>query len=246
MRPLSTLLLLPLLHAAAETPPKQIALVLGEHEYGTEKTLPAFAKAELEPLGFRVSIVTADCANKDGHDFKNWEALKTADLVLISARRRAPQTGMVEALKAHVAAGKPVMGIRTASHAFDTKEPDAAHATWGDFDDAILGVDYQKHFPDQEGVDYEAKPVAEHPILKGVPGTIASEYSLYRQGSPTPSVKVLLEGVRAKTGETAPVAWVNTVGSSRIFYTSLGGEKDFALAGFKTLLKNAVVWCLGK
>ena len=61
--------------------------VIGEDEYQTEKTLPAFANSELEPLGVRCTFVVAD--PKTPHDFKGIEALHDADLMVLSVRRRA-------------------------------------------------------------------------------------------------------------------------------------------------------------
>jgi putative membrane-bound dehydrogenase-like protein len=43
-----------------------------------------------------------------------------------------------------------------------------------------------------------------------------------------------------------PVAWVNTNGSSRVFYTSLGHPTDFDNLSFRRLLKNAVFWALDR
>jgi type 1 glutamine amidotransferase len=46
--------------------------------------------------------------------------------------------------------------------------------------------------------------------------------------------------------EPEPVAWTNTYGKSRIFYTSLGHADDFNDPSFVRLLSNAVEWCLAK
>src|SRR5688572_29610993 len=85
-----------------------IALLTGEDEYRTAETLPAFARAELEPMGHKIVHVAAPA--KDGeHRFENIEALKDADLIVVSVRRRAPQKELIEALRAHLAAGKPMV-----------------------------------------------------------------------------------------------------------------------------------------
>ena len=39
-----------------------------------------------------------------------------------------------------------------------------------------------------------------------------------------------------------PVAWTNRFGKSRIFYTSLGQEEEFAQPAFQKLLENAMEW----
>ena len=67
--------------------PRAVFLI-GEDEYKTEATLPAFAAKELEPLGVRCTFVIAD--PKTPHDFPGVEALDDADLLVLSVRRRAP------------------------------------------------------------------------------------------------------------------------------------------------------------
>ena len=67
--------------------PRAVFLI-GEDEYKTETTLPAFATKELEPLGVRCTFVIAD--PKTPHDFPGIEALNDADLLVLSVRRRAP------------------------------------------------------------------------------------------------------------------------------------------------------------
>ena len=67
--------------------PRAVFLI-GEDEYKTEVTLPAFAVKELEPLGVRCTFAIAD--PKSPHDFPGTEALDDADLLVLSVRRRAP------------------------------------------------------------------------------------------------------------------------------------------------------------
>src|SRR4029079_10523571 len=93
--------------------------VIGDDEYKTETTLPAFANAEREPAGIRCTFVIAD--PKTPHDFKGIEALDDADLLVVSARRRAPTAEQMRRIRKYVDAGKPVVGVRTASHAFDAR-----------------------------------------------------------------------------------------------------------------------------
>ena len=66
--------------------PRAVFLI-GEDEYKTETTLPAFARKELEPMGIRCTFIIAD--PKRPHDFPGIEALDDADLLVLSVRRRA-------------------------------------------------------------------------------------------------------------------------------------------------------------
>ncbi len=65
--------------------PRAVFLI-GEDEYQTERTLPEFARKELEPLGIRCTFAIAD--PKRPHDFPGALALNDADLLVLSVRRR--------------------------------------------------------------------------------------------------------------------------------------------------------------
>ena len=66
---------------------RRVALVLGENEYRTWETLPAFASEHLGFRGFQIDRVQASEKEGDG-DFSNWEAIRRADLVVVSVRDR--------------------------------------------------------------------------------------------------------------------------------------------------------------
>jgi hypothetical protein len=94
-----------------------IAFIVGENEYHTQETLPEFAKKELEFRGFKCSYV--DAKPEGGNEFANFQAVKNADLLVISVRRRTPLKEHLDLIRQHLEAGKPLVGIRTASHAWD-------------------------------------------------------------------------------------------------------------------------------
>jgi hypothetical protein len=132
---------------AADSKP-HILFMIGESEYDTKTTLPAFAKKELEPKGFQCSFAIAP--SDTSNEFPGLEALRDADLLFISVRRRTPTIQEMALIRKHVAAGKPVVGIRTASHAFalrgkDVKVPEG-HADWPTFDQDVLGGNYHDHY----------------------------------------------------------------------------------------------------
>ena len=63
------------------------------------------------------------------------EALRDSAALVVSVRRRALEPEALQAVKAHIEAGKPVIGIRTASHAFAPGGADAGRgASWREFD----------------------------------------------------------------------------------------------------------------
>jgi nicotinamidase-related amidase/type 1 glutamine amidotransferase len=229
---------------------RSILFVIGDDEYKTEVTLPAFAKQELEPRGFQVRIVHADA--RDPNHFPGLaDAVRAADLVLVSARRRTPPPDQLKALQAHVAAGKPLVGIRTASHAFAQRgnQPLAAGlAAWPGFDPEVLGGHYTGHHGSGPKTVLSVAPGAkEHIILRGVDlGRLAGNGSLYRAAPLEASTTPLVIGtVPGKDPE--PVAWTNRprAGGGRVFYTSLGHPDDFENPAFRKLLLNGLCWTLG-
>ena len=98
--------------------PKRVVMIIGENEYQTWETLPEFARSDLAWRGLKVDYVMASPKEGDPN-FKDIDAIRNADLLVVSARRRTPPKAMLELIRAHLAAGKPLVGIRTASHAFD-------------------------------------------------------------------------------------------------------------------------------
>jgi nicotinamidase-related amidase/type 1 glutamine amidotransferase len=229
-----------------DDPRPRIVIAVSEPEYKTDKTLPVFAAEVLETkLGY-------DCAVLQGDPQKHQlpglnEALKDADLLLISIRRQALPAGHLAAIRRHLADGKPLVGIRTASHAFDSrgKGPEGTEQ-WPNFDPEVLGGNYTGHFGNTDAPAVSlAEGASAHPILKDVTLPFASKGSLYKTRPLAKSATPLLMGKIVKS-EPEPVAWTNTHGRSRIFYTSLGHEDDFKDASFVRLLANAVEWCLAK
>ena len=229
---------------------RMILIVIGEDEYGTEQTLPAFARKELEPRGFQVQVVHADLADKNNFPGLA-QAVARSDLVLISVRRRTPPNEQLDAIRAHLAAGKPLVGIRTASHAFAARDQNVplanGAATWPEFDPEVLGGHYTGHHGVGPKVATAVAPGAEkHPILRGVDLTrLLSNGSLYRvtplAGSTTPIVIGSISGQ-----DPQPLAWTNSTrtGQSRVFYTSLGHPDDFQNPAFQKLLLNGICWAL--
>jgi len=229
--------------------PLHIVFMIGEKEYSTATTLPDFAKRQLEYRGVRCTFVHVDA--DDSNNFAGLEALKDADLLFISVRRRTPPKAQLDLIRAHLAKGKPVVGIRTASHAFDREPPDSEHIRWADFDDAILGIDYQGHYgnkpPKNPATVVSIKNnAAKHAILTGVDSSpFEAKSHLYRNKKPASTVEILLTGTLKGQDEIEePVAWTNTVDGSRVFYTSLGGPGDFELPAFRRLMLNGILWAL--
>jgi type 1 glutamine amidotransferase len=229
-----------------------VVFMIGEDEYHTWETLPEFAERDLKPRGYRVSIVNADAADKN--NFPGLvDALRSADLLFVSVRRRTPPAEQLDAIRAHLAAGKPLVGIRTACHAFALRPADppapAGHATWQDFDPEVLGGHYTNHHPAGPTTAVTiASGGKAHAILRGVAVTgLIGAGSLYKVSPLEKGTTPLLMG--AIPGQPAePIAWTHEYGPkhARIFFTSFGHPDDFKNPEFRRLLANGVAWGLGK
>jgi nicotinamidase-related amidase len=226
---------------------RRIVMVIGDDEYKTEVSLPEYARTVLEPAGFEVTVIHASTENK--HDFPGLaEALDHADLLLLSARRRFPKEEQLAAVKAFVASGRPVVGIRTANHAFAARPGTAipeGHAAWNEIDRELFGGHYTNHYGPGPSVMLAAVPgMEQHPILGQVDLTkLTGRGTLYQTAPLNAGTTPLLSGsIPEKPAQ--PLAWTNRSqsGGGRVFYTSLGHLDDFAQPEFRQLLLNAICW----
>ena len=227
-----------------------LVFLIGEDEYHTWETLPEFAKKDLDPLGHRITIIQADAADKN-HFPGIVEALRDADMLLVSVRRRTPPVAELDAVRAFLAAGKPLIGIRTASHAFALMPKavlaDPKLAVWPEFDAAVLGGHYTGHHG-KDKVAVTFAPGAEaHPILAGIAaGALAGNGGMYKNTPLEKAATPLLTGTIPEQ-PSEPVAWTHLQGpkQGRVFYTSLGHPDDFQNPAFRRLLLNGITWALG-
>jgi type 1 glutamine amidotransferase len=229
-----------------------IVFMIGEDEYHTWETLPDFAKRELEPKGYRVTIVQQD--EKDKNNFPGLvDALRSADLLFVSVRRRTPPIDQLNAVRAHLDAGKPLVGIRTACHAFALRpaDPPAApdHGVWQAFDPEVLGGHYTNHHPEGPRTTVTVAAGAQgHQILKGlsIPSLFGSG-SLYKVSPLEQGTTPLLIGA-IPDQPSEPIAWTHHYGAkgARVFFTSFGHPDDFKNAEFRRLLVNGIAWALAR
>ncbi|HWG42453.1 MAG TPA: ThuA domain-containing protein [Gemmataceae bacterium] len=224
-----------------------LVMLLAEYEYQTNRTLPEFAHKHLGK-DFRVSTVFGN-EKKNANDLPGIEALNDADIVLISMRRRALPEKQMEIVRQFVSRGKPVVGIRTASHAFSLRgsKPPEGCATWEAFDAEVFGGHYTNHHGVGPKVDIKAaEKAADHPILQGVHlAELHGNGSLYQVRPLAKSTTAILIGsIPDKPAE--PILWTNaTKAGGRVVYTSLGHPDDFKEAAFNRLLSNALHWAAG-
>jgi type 1 glutamine amidotransferase len=221
-----------------------VAFLVAEDEYKTEESLPAFAARHLGKE-FRTAFIFG--SETDRNDLPGLDALESADVLFVSVRRRVLPGAQLERIRKFVAAGKPVVGIRTASHAFSLRPgmpiPENLEA-WPTFDPEVLGGHYTGHHGPSPAVAVTiADGAAEHPILAGVDlAQLTGRGTLYQVSPLSVSARPLLIGT-IPDQSPEPIAWTNIdKNGGRVFYTSLGHVDDFQQEPFNRLLANALRW----
>jgi len=243
-----------------------IAFVTAESEYRANQRLPEFAHELL--LGENVNCEFAlgkPIMNGEGrHNIENLQILKDADLAVFFIRRRALEQEKMDIIRDYVRSGKPVMGIRTASHAFDAKKQIHRNegpairsdgsasemlAQWPEFDQDVLGGNYQGHFGHLEKITtVTVIPGMEgHPLLNGFPleGYNSPNWLYKNRSLRSENAQVLLMG-KIPGEMLEPVFWINNNGNNCVIYTSLGHWDDWKEKGFRNIMLNSVRYLLGK
>lgn len=260
--------------------PKNIVLISGDEEYRSEELLPQLAKILAAHHWFRCTVLFA-IDKKDGTinpdevtNIPGLEALDSADLMVILTRFRDLPDSQMKHILDYVESGKPIVGLRTATHAFQLKSSKTyANYTWnapdGGFGRRVLGETWIAHHGEHgeqstRGVFNAAE--ARHPVLSGIrDGELWSKTDVYQTRLPLPGdSNVLVYGqvlsgmnpkdppapAKALNDPMMPIAWVKTYqGTSgktaRIFTTTLGTSEDLLVEADRRLFVNAVYWALG-
>jgi type 1 glutamine amidotransferase len=221
---------------------KHVVLVSGDQEYRSEEAIPQLAKILSKHHGFKCTVLfTVDpksgTVNPNVNNIPGLEALQTADLLVIFTRFLDLPDDQMQHVADYLAAGKPVVGLRTATHAFNIggKKKFArlgngsSEKGWeGGFGKQVLGEKWVAHHGahGKEGTrGVVASGQEEHPILKGIEaGGIFGTTDVYTVTLPLPgdSVPLVLGEVTEtlkpdskavagkKNDPMMPVAWAKT------------------------------------
>jgi len=224
-----------------------LVVLSAEDEYRTEQTLPEFAARHLGH-DFRVSFVFESAKNK--YDLPGIGVVDDADVLLISVRRRPLPADQLALVRKFVAAGKPVVGIRTASHAFHLLRGAVPEGLvqWPEIDQELIGGNYQGHTSGSTRGIVRPLPDVKHPILTGIAADeFLSGGTLYLNTPLNPAATELMRGRVEGNAQQEPVAWTfQRRDGGRTFYTSLGHKDDFEQPAFRSLLRNGLLWAAGK
>jgi len=223
-----------LLPAVEQQDPPHVVFLVGEAEYGSRETMPAFAERLADELQLTTTVL-----HSEERELPALDALDSADLLVLFLRFREADDEQFARLRGWFDAGKPCVALRTTSHAF------VANKGWFP---PFFGGHYKAHAPNGQGTRSYVVPAASaHPILRGLqPSLEMGHGGTYNAQPLADTVTPLLLG---RTGRlpAEPIAWINRYRpDSRIFYTSLGSRENFERDDFQRLLGNAVLWCLGR
>ncbi len=116
---------------------KQIVFLSGDEEYRSEEGLPQLAKILAVRHGFKCTVLfavnptTGEIDPNFGKNIPGTKALNSADLLVMLARFRDLPDDQMKPIDDFLKAGKPVIGMRTSTHAFNVaKEKPYAHYSY--------------------------------------------------------------------------------------------------------------------
>lgn len=210
----------------AEEKKPLVVFVTGDHEYGGEETLPILARELERRYGVQTKLLRSFPDQNAERDIPGLEALAEADLTVFFLRWRQLPREQVAHIKSYLDRGKPVVGFRTSTHAFNYP---AGHELepWNRFGAFALGAPPgwghgHTHYGHDSSTDVTVAPDATR----------------------------LLIGKAVNPDHDAvpnPVAWTwRTKAGGRVFMTTMGHPEDFRVEPFQRLLINGIHWALGR
>lgn len=238
--------------ARTPTPPQKekghVVFLISEDpdNYEATRTVPVFAEKLRKEQGFRVTVLVGE-GPRTAFRFPGLDVLSEADLLVVFCRRLALANDQLTIIRNYLKDGKPVVGIRTANHAFSVREKVAeGYEAWPEFVSEILGCENRGYGPEPLGTKVAIVPAAKkHPIVKGVtPDQWQGDGSTYLV-APLLDKKATVLFTGSVQDKIEPVAWTRyTSDRSRVFYTSLGYPTDFDRPQFVKLLVNGIYWAM--
>jgi type 1 glutamine amidotransferase len=228
---------------------KHIVLISGDEEYRSEETLPQLGKILAKHHGFKCTVLFAidpntGEINPNVSNIPGLEALQTADLMVMFLRFRNLPDEQMKHIVDYVESGKPIIGLRTSTHAFNNPKSKYAKYHWQSkekgyeqgFGRQVLGETWISHHGkhgSQSTRGIIAKEAADHPIVRGIKdGDIWGPTDVYGVRLPLPGdskplvlgevlkgMKPTDEPVTGKQNEPMmPIAWTRS-------YETANGKK---------------------
>ncbi len=253
---------------------KHIVFLSGDHEYRSEETLPALARIMAKHHGFKCTVLfnvdpkSGTIVPGNSHS-PGLEALATADLAVVFLRFQDFPADQMKHVAAYLDRGGPVIGLRTATHAFQIPATgEFKKYSWnykgedyvGGFGHQVLGQSWVGHYGKNhtQGTRIDILPAAAaHPILRGVKAIFAHEGGYV--GKPTDGeILTMAQPLNGMTRESPadttkppmPSEWTRTYQSAsgkigRVFTTLYGVPENLLNDGYRRMMVNATFWALG-
>ena len=250
---------------------KTIVLVAGDEEYRTEESMPMLAKILSQKHGFECKVLFAwdkegkyiDPNNQQG--VRGWHHLKDADLMIIGTRFRRPSEDEAKHITEFLNAGKPIIGIRTSTHAFTGSGSFGGKISYGQFGPLVMGEGWVSHHGRHkvEGARgiIEAKNAA-HPILKGVTDVfgpsdvygikrLTEKDTILMRGAVTATMDPDSSFVESKNEPMQPLAWLHPYTAPNgktgtTFCTTMGASVDLVSEDLRRMIVNAAYFLTGQ
>jgi len=167
---------------------QHVVLISGDEEYRSEEALPQLGKILATHHGFHCTVLFAmDDVRSIIHpnvinNIPGLDALTDADLMIIFTRLRALPADQMRFIDDYLRSGRPVIGLRTATHAFNFPADDGwAHygngyegseKAWTDgFGRLVLGEKWIRHHGQHKHQSTRgviASASNDHPIVRGL------------------------------------------------------------------------------
>ncbi len=166
---------------------KHIVLVAGDQEYRSEEAMPQLGKILAVHHGFKCTVLFPMDDNgiinpNNTRNIPGLEALKTADLMIMSLRFRDLHDAQMKHIDDYLKSGRPVIGMRTSTHAFNMggNKPYARYSNgyggkeeaWKDgFGRLVLGEKWISHHGGHHSQSTRgiiAEGAKDHPIVRGI------------------------------------------------------------------------------
>ncbi|MFO1064298.1 MAG: family 16 glycoside hydrolase [Pirellulales bacterium] len=259
---------------------KKVVLIAGDEEYRSEEAMPQLAKILAKHHGFDTTVLfstnpeTGLIDPNYQNNIPGLHLLENADLMIIGTRFRELPDWQMQYIVDYCKAGKPVIGLRTATHAFAySKNKESKFIDWsynsskwqGGFGQQVLGETWISHHGNHgsqstRGVIEETNKA--NPILRGVKDVwgptdvygithLAADATVLLRGQ-------VLTGMKPEDGPVdgkqntpmMPLAWLKSYQvpdgkPGQAVCTTMGAASDLPSADLRRFFVNAAYFLTG-
>ena len=165
--------------------------------------MPMIAAILEKSHGFKTSVAYAKPKPQTKDNIEGLDALATADLLVMFARFRALPDEQLQRILQYVESGKPIVGLRTSTHAFLYPEGHPRQGLNDGFGRDVFGQKWITHHGSQSSTEVAVHAAnASHPVLRGV-GPFHARSWLYHVAPLNGEATVLLEGTTTNSNKAA-------------------------------------------